>query len=227
MVLWARQCLRSVAAARPCGLALAGCHAAGRFGSRQLAAANDLPLLCAATTNVGKLAGALAARMQDNGHAVIEAAGPAAMSQGVKAIIMAKGFVQERGDRPGETLAVVPEKRRNEEGRTFALQVYWAPAVDKSKGVMLKCSALTDNLGLAKAVMMKLRDAPQTQISCMGSVSLSTVLKASLIARKLMVERNLLGRSDFLALVPRTEKLMNEDKEEATHMILTCIKAYQ
>mmetsp|Transcript_67653 Transcript_67653/g.174303 ORF Transcript_67653/g.174303 Transcript_67653/m.174303 type:complete len:227 (-) Transcript_67653:105-785(-) len=226
MVLWARQCLRSVAAARPCGLALAGCHAAGRFGSRQLAAANDLPLLCAATTNVGKLAGALAARMQDNGHAVIEAAGPAAMSQGVKAIIMAKGFVQERGDRPGETLAVVPEKRRNEEGRTFALQVYWAPAVDKSKGEMLKCGSDTNVGRLAHAIRAVLEQAPQAQIGCMGSGALNSALKAIMLARTTMVKRGALGKSDMLALVPRMEKFTDQDMEKH-RVILTCIKATQ
>merc|ERR1711920_1217340 len=63
-------------------------------------------LKCGANTNVGLLAGAIAARINEKGQAMITAVGPKPIMQAVKAVLATQKYLRE--DDEAATLGIVP-----------------------------------------------------------------------------------------------------------------------
>ena len=57
----------------------------------------DAPLLCAANTNTGKLAGAIANALRTYGHAALRVVGASAINQAIKASAKANFFLSQDG----------------------------------------------------------------------------------------------------------------------------------
>eukprot|EP00929_Paragymnodinium_shiwhaense_P021505 TRINITY_DN1400_c3_g1_i1.p1 TRINITY_DN1400_c3_g1~~TRINITY_DN1400_c3_g1_i1.p1 ORF type:complete len:262 (-),score=51.41 TRINITY_DN1400_c3_g1_i1:230-1015(-) len=204
-------------------------QAAVRFASSE-AAGSAKPLVATRTSNVGKLAGAVAQRIRNGGQPLqISAVGPDANYMALKAMIIANTYIQE--NRPGKNFAVVPIKQDPGAVKVpgdFAtptvgilLDLCEVPEVEVPNNPQLN-SAHNSNTGLLAGLMAGILNKEDTvTVAAMGAQACSNVLKATMICQGYLAES--LGSNGRLALVPRINKF-EEHGEERSRVFLTCLR---
>eukprot|EP00928_Gymnodinium_smaydae_P024497 TRINITY_DN19805_c0_g1_i2.p1 TRINITY_DN19805_c0_g1~~TRINITY_DN19805_c0_g1_i2.p1 ORF type:complete len:287 (-),score=68.29 TRINITY_DN19805_c0_g1_i2:24-842(-) len=237
--------LRSAAvASRP----LSGCGAAApsllspwrlplRSGVRGFCGANAgqrKPLVATRTSNVGKLAGALAAQLREPrggtgtgaGHPAISAVGPTAAYMALKAVIIAEGYVQDLF--AGQCLAVVPSKQaavktaHMPDANGILLTVRLVPQRPNLPEEPELYSAQDTNVGQMAGIMAGvLGKQEMVTVGSMGDKAVSNSLKATIITQKYVAES--LGDRGCLALIPRFSSF-EERGEERMRMLLSCLR---
>lgn len=176
-------------------------------------------------SNIGKLAGAIAAQMREHKLATISAVGPEASYNAVKATVISTKYLAEtlKGDR----LAIIPEKMdiaNNEDGPAtvgLTLHVRQVPPVQCADEPEIFCAGNT-NVGLMAGLMVnRFQNDSVVTVGGMGAKATSSALKATMIAQGYMQEA--LGDTHALGLLPSMNEF-EEHNEQRVRMLLGCTK---
>jgi len=183
-------------------------------------------LMASAKSNVGKLAGAIAAQIRTHGVAVVSAVGPQASYMVLKATIIADKYLQDTLS--GKRLAVVPKKNdiTGEEAGgtdTVGLHLHIRPLPEVEPAVQPDIfSSGNTNVGLMAGLMSNmLKKADVVTLGGMGANAVSSALKATIIAQGFMADT--LGETSVLAIVPRMNEF-DEGGEKRSRMLLACTR---
>jgi len=159
------------------------------------------------TSNVGGLAGAIAAQVRQSGAAKVGTVGPHAWCNALKAVVIAAKYME--ADMSGKSLAVVPVKHEiaGEEAHKLTetvglfLHVRPLPEVPKPPAQPEIFSAGSTYVGLMAGLMAKvLRTAEVVTVGGMGATAVSSALEATIIAQGYMAVS--LGGANQLVVVP-------------------------
>lgn len=185
-------------------------------------------------TNLGNLAGAIAERVRTGGVLTLDAVGPKQTHQALKSVIMANGFLKDRGGHEGKQLAVTPEKRfvELEEEEQVAesgprtmlrLHMQLVPEGSRADQPDIKVAATTNTGWLAGHLTKRLKEADAATLGGMGATSSNNSLKAMLIAQAFLKESLTGGR--VLAVSVWDDKVKPKaGKEDASRMMMSCTR---
>eukprot|EP00927_Polykrikos_kofoidii_P033966 TRINITY_DN28802_c0_g1_i1.p1 TRINITY_DN28802_c0_g1~~TRINITY_DN28802_c0_g1_i1.p1 ORF type:complete len:226 (-),score=28.05 TRINITY_DN28802_c0_g1_i1:34-711(-) len=204
------------------------------------------PLVAASEINVGRLAGAIKARIRNESVCKLEAIGPMATHKALKSVVMANDYLRDNPKELGQCLALAPVKAPmpaqdgNPESFKVSLTTWLMSELDQEEDVMPDFFVPKDaNPGIVAGDMTKLfgkrgRYGVVT-MSAMGALATSKALKAVIIARIYMApnpaETNVapsnrvsLEDDETLAVVVRTDKVRVGGGEERVRMLLSCLR---
>jgi len=189
-------------------------------------------LVAARGSNVGKLAGAIAAQVRGHGVAVLSAVGPEACYNALKATIIAGSYLEDTHG--GKLLAAEPSVRLMTGAFTDAhgvkqdvwatilhVQPVVAPLLPEAPEIFV---ATDTNVGLMAGLLTQiLENAPTATVAGMGAQAISKALKAGLICQKYMAEK-LEPKREAVACVPRLDTFREHNDEERVRMLLSIIR---
>eukprot|EP00929_Paragymnodinium_shiwhaense_P097959 TRINITY_DN59519_c0_g1_i1.p1 TRINITY_DN59519_c0_g1~~TRINITY_DN59519_c0_g1_i1.p1 ORF type:complete len:298 (+),score=35.76 TRINITY_DN59519_c0_g1_i1:198-1091(+) len=207
------------------------------------------PLYASANINVGRLAGAIAAKIRQDGSCHLEACGPNAGHKGLKAIMMANKYLET--DFPGKTLAIhvgkvtKPASGNMPETAMSRLSL-WPVARSSEPGVgqlrrdqpgsdkpdIIAGKDVNPGLLAGDLVNLLLRrrknqpDDATVTIGGMGAVATSMSLKCLVLARVYLAEQNSnqsLGIDEqVLAATATMQAVPSVQEEERMRVLWTC-----
>ncbi|CAJ1397246.1 unnamed protein product [Effrenium voratum] len=201
---------------------------AQRLGARGVAAEGVPGLQCSAKTNVGKLAGALSARLREGAKTTLDSVGPAATYTAIKSIMVAEDYCSQEAQ--GKVLAVRPEMvkldpRTAPSGRetqtvAFRLHVALADPLPELDQELTYMSADT-NPGLAARLLVRVvEDKGVVPLACMGDKSCGIALRAIMITEEFLGRNNKLGTK---ALAFHAKKdTFQQGSEERVRILFQC-----
>lgn len=220
----ARAAAPSAATAVPATSAGAASGATAAAASPADAGLPSNPLVAKKDVNVGKLAGAIAARVRTEGVAPICAVGPEASYAAVKAIVLADKYLQETLQ--GKVLGIVLERVevRDEETKVLdkvvvVLNVLPMAAITLKDEPEVYSSGNT-NVGLMAGLMKGIIDkSGVVTVGGMGPKAVSSFLKAAVICQGYMADNDASNKQ--LALVPKMQEFQ-DGSEKKVRMLLGC-----
>lgn len=179
------------------------------------------------TSNVGKLAGAIAAQMREHGEAAISVVGPVASYMAVKSIVICNKYLADTLD--GKDLGFYPEKLEitgesaTEGVSTVGMMLHIRPVAAVTFGDQPEIFAAgSTNVGLlAGLISNRFKSADVVTVGGMGANAVSSALKATMIAQRYMEES--LGKDEVLVLVPKFNEFEEHD-EQRMRMLLGCTR---
>lgn len=183
------------------------------------------PLMATRTSNIGKLAGAIAAQIRQQGASTLTMVGPQASYNAVKAAVLATGYLEDTLD--GQSLALIPAKfdiDSAESQATVGLQLDVRTVAGIVPGTQPEIfSAGSTNVGLMAGLMVNRfkEGATVVTVGGMGAHAVSSALKATMIAQRYMKDD--LGEDYTLALVPKYNEF-EEQSETKVRLLLACSK---
>eukprot|EP00931_Biecheleriopsis_adriatica_P051259 TRINITY_DN29709_c0_g1_i1.p1 TRINITY_DN29709_c0_g1~~TRINITY_DN29709_c0_g1_i1.p1 ORF type:complete len:262 (+),score=47.66 TRINITY_DN29709_c0_g1_i1:56-841(+) len=173
-------------------------------------------LVCAKDTNVGKFAGAIAARIREKESCAIDCVGPMPVYKALKAMTLASGYLtEERKD--GKILCVYAEQAKMsnaappESGRnpaTIVTRLHVSPVVPppKEDEPELILIGADTNAGLAAGLIAKVFDNKGVAaVAGMGAASMSKAVKAVAVTQSYLRKNDRLPDKKVLAAAVRTE----------------------
>lgn len=184
------------------------------------------PLLCPARANVGKLAGAMANRIQQDTFCEVESVGPEALLKALKSVIFAERYLQEAqlgkclGAAPRKV--VVPAKAAGlPETSMIRLRVRPLPEQPARLEQPHFLAAGDTNPGLLAAdIAACLRESGAVSVGSMGAHATSRSVKAIMIAQVYLA--SMLGQRKELVMVPHMDSFATRD-EERFRVVLSCL----
>eukprot|EP00927_Polykrikos_kofoidii_P079476 TRINITY_DN76260_c0_g1_i1.p1 TRINITY_DN76260_c0_g1~~TRINITY_DN76260_c0_g1_i1.p1 ORF type:complete len:317 (-),score=48.26 TRINITY_DN76260_c0_g1_i1:67-1017(-) len=194
--------------------------------------------------NLGKLAGAIASRVRDLGEVAVDAVGPDAVYAGVKAAIIADGYLKEvraAGERlvilPGRRVEAGKETRYADDAKLVAVTLrlrhmrvppgdelaHGAPETDMPAASDLAASGSSNTGLLAGRISALLRRQESVVVTGMGPAAAAAALKALITSRSNLAD--VLGEHESLAGVPSFDKITVASGEERIRLVLRCVRA--
>lgn len=206
-------------------------HEASPGQPRQPGVLARTPLSSTKSINIGRLAGAIAARLRQDEGCEINAVGPDSHHCAVKAIVMAQEWFDRDGEFPGTRFAI--------HASSVALPAVGGLAPSKLCQLRLQpvaraCPAEHDvpdlfvggdgNPGLlAGDLTARLRSSPSVEMSSMGPSATSRALKALILANK-YVKTSGEGREEQVVLALVRAELIDLRQGTRTRFRWTCIQ---
>lgn len=186
-------------------------------------ATGSKPLNCKAQINVGRLAGAVAARVREEHVCEVDTVGPEALHKALKAVVMASRYLGD--DLPGKRLAVIAERRELPANGNlpatvlFKLRVAPLPDLPPSDEPDLYVGRDANPGLIASPLSKKLKNKEVVTISGMGALAMSKAFKAIGVAGVYLSD--VLDKGEFIAAMPREQTIKLWD-EERVRMLLIC-----
>mmetsp|Transcript_57173 Transcript_57173/g.127544 ORF Transcript_57173/g.127544 Transcript_57173/m.127544 type:complete len:229 (-) Transcript_57173:35-721(-) len=204
-------------------------HPGLRFGVRGLAEeARTESLQCSKSTNVGKLAGAISARVRAGGGCLVDGVGPAATYAAMKSINVAGDYIKQ--EMPGKVLAMHAQlaelpPRTAPSGRETAtmmlrLQVaaVMPPQFEDPDPEPVYMSADT-NPGVAAGLMSRIVESKGVlPVACMGAEPMSKAIKAIMITESYL-QKNKTLNMNVLAFTVQKD-WFKENQEDRSRFLL-------
>mmetsp|Transcript_67132 Transcript_67132/g.174813 ORF Transcript_67132/g.174813 Transcript_67132/m.174813 type:complete len:203 (-) Transcript_67132:12-620(-) len=183
------------------------------------------PLMCPAGSNVGRLAGAVAARIRQGAACEIEAVGPEAQHKAVKAVGMASRYLQD--DNAGSRLVFVPRRASLAAGRggqpetvMLRLQCHLLAGLESTDSRDVIVGGDTNPGLAAKTVQEVLAQRSVATIGGMGPMAMSRALKTLVVANVYM--RKSLRPGEAILAAPSVEDAGPDG--DRIRFLLTCTR---
>eukprot|EP00933_Yihiella_yeosuensis_P004585 TRINITY_DN108956_c0_g1_i1.p1 TRINITY_DN108956_c0_g1~~TRINITY_DN108956_c0_g1_i1.p1 ORF type:complete len:259 (-),score=62.33 TRINITY_DN108956_c0_g1_i1:40-816(-) len=181
--------------------------------------------------NVGKLAGAVAARIRHTGWCNVDCVGAKPSYSALKAIKIATGYLAAEGGFAGKTLAIHPikdilaakEAPSGRQTRTALMRFHVRPMSTpiKEEEPELILIGTDTNAGLAAALVSKVLETKGAAVlTGMGHQAMSQAVKTILVAQTYMLKSGTLDDKVVFGAV-RTETFKEGD-EDRVRMVLSC-----